>query len=537
VQVRDLLGGQGWFDLHQYRIDPPHGVLMHWSRLVDIPLVAVIGLLTPVVGTYAAEWAALICVPLLTMGVIVIVVARIASRFFDMEVVTFACLSLGLSPLLVAQIQPLRIDHHGWQIVSVMVALLGILPGRGARGAAFSGMALAFGVMISLEVLPMIAGFGAAFALRWLMERDSRSLPAFLAGMTGTVLVLFLATRGLADLAIHCDAVSPAQMGLLVTTTALTLGVAWLQPRRLVPLIAALGAAAGSGLAVFVLSAPECGAGPFSHLDPLVRHFWYEKVLEGLPFWRVDLLTSIPAVIGGAVALGVLAHLARTRAAEERRWWLEYLLVAGAAFGTALFVWRSQGFVGALSAVPVGWLTLCLLARMRSATGAVRKGAAGLTAAVVLLPATPAAVANAMPHNSEASETKKVAESKCDMMDHTAKLDRLPPATIFAPLDIGPALVEMTHHNVVATGHHRGEPAMRDVIDAFVGPADQAHAQIQNHGARYVVVCTDLSEVELFAHDAPHGFAAELVAGHAPGWLQRIDIDTPDAFQVWRMVG
>ena len=37
-QVRDLLGGQSWFDLHQYRIDAVGGgVLMHWSRLVDVP--------------------------------------------------------------------------------------------------------------------------------------------------------------------------------------------------------------------------------------------------------------------------------------------------------------------------------------------------------------------------------------------------------------------------------------------------------------------------------------------------------------------
>ncbi|MCB2057884.1 MAG: AcrB/AcrD/AcrF family protein, partial [Novosphingobium sp.] len=37
VQVRDLLAGQHFWDLHQYRVDPPQGVLMHWSRLVDLP--------------------------------------------------------------------------------------------------------------------------------------------------------------------------------------------------------------------------------------------------------------------------------------------------------------------------------------------------------------------------------------------------------------------------------------------------------------------------------------------------------------------
>src|ERR1700733_1318490 len=40
VQVHDFLAGQGWFDLTQYRIDPPDGLLMHWSRLVDVPIAA-----------------------------------------------------------------------------------------------------------------------------------------------------------------------------------------------------------------------------------------------------------------------------------------------------------------------------------------------------------------------------------------------------------------------------------------------------------------------------------------------------------------
>src|SRR5690349_2023478 len=42
VQVRDLLAGQGWFDLHQYRMGPEGGFVMHWSRLVDAPIAGII---------------------------------------------------------------------------------------------------------------------------------------------------------------------------------------------------------------------------------------------------------------------------------------------------------------------------------------------------------------------------------------------------------------------------------------------------------------------------------------------------------------
>ncbi len=46
----DLLAGQSWFDLHQYRIDPGASPAMYWSRLVDVPLAAMIALLTPPLG-------------------------------------------------------------------------------------------------------------------------------------------------------------------------------------------------------------------------------------------------------------------------------------------------------------------------------------------------------------------------------------------------------------------------------------------------------------------------------------------------------
>ena len=42
VQVRDLLAGQGWFDLVQHRMDPPGGALIHWSRLIDAPIAGLI---------------------------------------------------------------------------------------------------------------------------------------------------------------------------------------------------------------------------------------------------------------------------------------------------------------------------------------------------------------------------------------------------------------------------------------------------------------------------------------------------------------
>src|SRR3546814_1525893 len=81
MQVRGLLDGQGWYDLRQYRLNPPGGFDIHWSRLVDLPIAGLILLFKPFVGTGEAERLACGIAPLLplsiTMGGVAFTVRRL----------------------------------------------------------------------------------------------------------------------------------------------------------------------------------------------------------------------------------------------------------------------------------------------------------------------------------------------------------------------------------------------------------------------------------------------------------------------------
>lgn len=540
VQVRDLLAGQGWFDLHQYRIDPPQGTLMHWSRLVDAPLALIIAALAPLLGQHAAESVAIVAVPLLTLGAIVFAVARIASRVLDgAEGVTLACLCLGISPLLLNQVAPLRIDHHGWQIASVIWALAGLLPGRPVRGAVLAGVALALGLSISLEVLPVAVAFGGVFALRWLADGRTRApLAAYLAALAGSLALLFLATRGLADLTAHCDSISPPYLGAIALAALGVGGVARLRPRSRPVLLALLAATAAVAGGFYLWAAPQCTSGPFSALDPLVREFWYDQVYEGQPGWRFPAQAWLPVAAQGLVVIGALAWLWRHATGALRRWWFEYLLVFAMTFLTALLVWRSMAFVVTLSAVPLAWLAQRLLAAMRGAGSTGRRLAVAAALIVLLMPSFPvmaATMALAAADDTPAPKTSLAATRACRMADVAPALDRLPPATLFAPLDLGPKLLERTHHSVVATGHHRAQAALHDLIAAFLGTPEEAHALIRKHGAGYVVVCADLAEAGHYRKRAPDGFAASLAKGQAPDWLEPVALDGPASFRIWRV--
>ena len=55
VQMRDFIAGQGWYDLHQPRINPPAGYDSHWSRLIDAGLAGLLWMFGRVVEPAMAE--------------------------------------------------------------------------------------------------------------------------------------------------------------------------------------------------------------------------------------------------------------------------------------------------------------------------------------------------------------------------------------------------------------------------------------------------------------------------------------------------
>src|SRR6187431_1984928 len=64
VTARDLLGGQGWFDNVQHRMNTPYGAELHWSRLLDLPIAGLLLLFGPIVGPAAATTLAAYVWPL-----------------------------------------------------------------------------------------------------------------------------------------------------------------------------------------------------------------------------------------------------------------------------------------------------------------------------------------------------------------------------------------------------------------------------------------------------------------------------------------
>ena len=125
VEVRDLLAGQGWFDLTQYRMGPPGGFVMHWSRLVDAPIAGLILLGQAVSGSRAGgEAFALTAWPLLLAGAAMFLLMRIVRRLAG-EAALLPAAVIGAAALqYTGQFMPGSIDHHNVQIVLMLATIL-----------------------------------------------------------------------------------------------------------------------------------------------------------------------------------------------------------------------------------------------------------------------------------------------------------------------------------------------------------------------------------------------------------------------------
>lgn len=540
-QVRDLLAGQNWFDLHQYRIDAVGGgVLMHWSRLVDIPIAAVMLAARPFLGQEGAEIAALLVVPGLTLLAVLALVASIAVRVLPRSALPMTLLTVAFAVPTIVQVLPGRIDHHGWQIVLALAAIAGFLEPDERRGGWITGAALATWMAISFEGVALSAWIVAVLAMAALADPRMRArLVAATQALALVSVALFAATRGFVDLSNHCDAIAPVHLAAFLWGAAAITAAHILRPGSRIALVAGLGVAAAGAVAIVAGAAPQCTSGSFDMLDPVVRSIWYDNVQEGKPIlasdWPLAAQYGLPPLIG----LGVAIRLALRSEGDRRRWWLIYAAVLAGALAIGLAVARAASIPGVMAALPLGWQLSQWLAALRRPPNPLLRAAELMAAAavifMVLLPVVPVLIVEKLiGMDSRPKQAADAPTGPCAARPARAALAALPPGGILAPLDMGPDFLITTDRSVLATGHHRGARAMRLTIDAFSGAPEDARAIMRAQGLRYLAICPSLQELDLYRERAPKGFAAQLGTGNAPAWLEPVSLPASSGIKLWR---
>ena len=543
VQVRDWLHGQAWYDLRQHRLDPLHGgANVHWSRLVDLPIAGLILAIRPFAGGLEAErWASAIA-PLLPLLPLLGGLALVTRRLVGPIAAILALLTLLFAGSTLGMYQPLRIDHHGWQLALLAISLAGLADPRRARGGATVGISSALSLAIGLEMIIYLFLLGAAQVLFWVVDRDERRrLATYAATVGGGTALSFLLFASYANRLPVCDALSPVWLSDALLAGAAMVGLAWLSPGRW-PVRLALAAAAGAALGGFhALAHPHC-LSRLEGISPEATKLWMSHVREARPIYRHDFDTAVLTLclpLTGLVGWGLLAWEARRDPDLLRR----TLGVAAVALtALALLMWQTRtGPAAQMMAIPGAVAIVVLVApRARASSNLLVRTFGTALAVIIGLGAAVPMVAGYFPKEKSSAAGKRtgVADRRCPSLGGLHPIALLPKGTIFTFVDFGPRIISMTHHSAIAGPYHRNYQAIVDVMNAFRGSPEQAHAIVAGkYHSDYLMICPDQSTATIFMAEAPKGFYVQLSKGKVPNWLQPVDLGKNSPWTMWRVVG
>lgn len=543
VQVRNLLAGQSWFDMNIYRLDPPTGVFMHWSRIVDIPLVVLIKFFSIFFVPETAERAARLAFPLALQALLYLGIARSARLLMGASAVVPALLLTLFSGITFGQFQPGRIDHHAPQIVIMIFMTANIVAAfdrKRTRCAAWAGLLAALSLSISIETLPFILAAAGLLVLFWVWWGDDvqRALELFALGLGLGLPVAFVATIAPAHwFDASCDAFSSAYLipGLAGAGVVFLLG---LLSHRLDRRWQRMAAALAGGLVVagiFAVTRPICLRDPFVGIDPLLREIWLDNVQEAKPLWRLfrdqpysAATLALPVLL---CLIGTVIAALREQGLARQRW---IFTAAMGLVGAALSFWmiRVMGFAAPLALAGGAW---CII-RLGAALAQTKWARYGALSLVLVLPFSSIGWALALPIDDRDADKKLSAD--CLTPAALEPIQSLTPGLVAAPIDAGSYLLALTQHKVLAAPYHRNNHGNRAMLDIFLARPRVAETLLRREHVDYVAICAGLGETKSLAKREPNGLAAALLAGHIPDFLLPVlpSNDNPNSlYRVFKM--
>jgi MFS family permease len=538
-QVRALLAGQDWFDLRQYRLNPPYGANIHWSRFVDLPIAAIILALRPFVGGAEAERAAVAIAPMLPLLLLLFSLALTARRLIDRRAYPLVFVALFFAGSAGGMFMPTRIDHHGWQLALLALGVAGMTDPRRARGGAVTGIASAMSLWIGLEMLVYFGIMAAAVTLFWVTDvAERRRMSAYAVALAGGTAVGFLLYTSYANRFPVCDALSPVWFSDAVLGGALLFGAALASPvdwkRRLTLVV-------GTGLIVVVfhgLAWPQCLSRP-EGVSQEVVDLWLSHVREARPIYRHGWRTVVGVValpLTGLIGWLLLAWVNRRDPEKLRR-----TLAATAPLVAAmlLLLWQTRTgpaaqMLGAVGATALLWITVPWVQKSKNAVlrtfGTAALVVFGMGAAVPF-------ASNFYPKEKKTPAMRAVdnANRQCGSLWGLKPVAQQPKGMVFTFIDLGPRLITVTHHSAVAGPYHRNGEQIADVMKAFRGNEAQARAIVAKYRSDYVLICPNMSTATIFRAETPNGFYGQLSRGRVPGWLTPVALPQNSPFKMWRV--
>lgn len=547
VQVRDMLNGQGWFDLMQYRMGADGGTFMHWSRLVDLPIAALIWIFSIAMSSEVAEAVTMVVWPILLIGPTLWAMYIASIRFGGESAGIFGLIFTTIAIVVSEKFNPGSLDHHNVQMMLVAFALMAMMSvENNVRNGAIAGAACAASMTIGLETMLFVAAASLSVALIWIWkghEAQRRTL-GFASSFVITLVSIFIVTRpDLSPAVFQCDAfgIDLLLIGGLGAggLAALVLALNPYSWRIRILGIITLGAAV---LLFAMLYAPACLANPFDQLYPEVASEWLSRIVE-----TKSLLASVQSDGSGNFGLLIIPVIAvcytfiLSRKAARRPQALVLLMAILTAYAMTFYQLRGLFFLLLLCTIPIAAMLGKLYAHYRT----VRTPVSGIIVIAVLLVSLPdlwsLAYINVRTVPQFQGDNALVVTSGLTNMENCHRpegfqgLSKLPTGLIASSTDMGAVLMMNTEHSVLSSNFHRNQDGIQAGIDLSKADLISTHEILLDLGIDYVVFCKDDHLPLLVSAGNTDGLWPSLYAGDIPEFLSPT-YDNPTSIVTYKVL-
>ncbi|RUM27350.1 hypothetical protein EFQ99_03945 [Rhizobium vallis] len=530
VEVRDFLAGQGWFDLMQYRLGLDGGTMMHWSRLIDLPIASLIwffGLFAP---RETAEALALAVWPVSLILPAMLAMAVAGRRIGDIAGMHISLFLTGLAIYTGNRFAPGAIDHHNAQLalVATMTAML-LDPQRRGWSYAVAGIAAAVAIAIGAETTPFVAAVCLTVALLWAWEGEDFAVAAQFFGLALAIAIsiLFFATvpPRLYSM-VTCDNLSLGYYSLAAIGGGLLLFSAVFASRLTRPMRFAALAVVGAGvLGSAMVIAPQCLSDPLASLDPMLVELWLRNISEAKSIFA--LVRTEPFDIGAFYAaglFGIAVCIFRIIKRDRIQIHLILFLLLAISWAIALVQVRGSTFSNLLSILP---LALLIIDIRRISNSDSENVAAAFVYVVTVLASVPAAWAVGggllslqMENDVQKKPAEPAKEHSCSSKQALAPLDGLPVGLVSAPSEMGVSILRFTPNRVLSAPYHRNQGGMLTELHIGMAEPQEAEAFLKGAGVTTLAFCRDDPQTRQLAKLKPDGLYAQLGKGNIPPYLE-----------------
>jgi hypothetical protein len=484
---------------------------------------------SPFLGTDGAELATRILWPALLFLTLAAIIAGEARRRAGPLAAAFAVYLVVSAGPAIIQFQPGRIDHHNAQILCAVAGLLFLARCWDDRHSGWiAGALLGLGLAIGYEAMPVVlpALAIAALVAVWHPGNGAKVVRVATACTTVLFVTLTLTVLPARWLDVRCDALS---LNLVVLAAFATAGL-WAailgSPHRTVR-FAVLGAFMVVGGAVYAVLEPACLAGPFGQVNAALKPVWLDRVLETqslLWLGAKEPTTALAAVV--FIFAGVAAQIALWYRQPDAGMGLA---VAFTALASAFGCWQLKllPYAGWLAALP-----LAVWAARLPGTASISAPVVRFAIIVLLSHATLDASLGLFRRAVAPGETPfgSASERPCFLSGNVRKLAELPPGLVAADIDLGPYIVALSPHRVVAAPYHRLDKGILANDAILHGTPDQAMPHLRGLGVSYVALCANLA-----VRRGDNSLRGRLLGGEPPQQLRELDLPQGTPIRVWKV--